>query len=360
MRRHADLDVPSRMKLCAEDIGNLPKFELHAHLNGCVPTSTVAAMCTEYGLTIPVGFDFPDDLRVTHPVKRFPDYFRPWQIFKQLPVGRKCLRSLVRAAIQALAADGVRYAELRYSISNVAHCNDVSLAEALDWTVDAFRLVATELPICPRLLISINRSEANDAFFVEMLDALKQVERGRIVAGLDLTGDEDLPVARHTSRYFRQAVDEFGLPSSLHAGEAGNADNVRWAITECRATRLGHALALATDPHLIDDLREHDVCVEVCLTSNRITGMGSRYSHHPIHTLIREAIPFVLGTDSPAVHSMSLSGELGFFLTAYGSMRELASTFDAARRFAFDPEAFQNAIPRNPFRQFQSSQDSGS
>jgi adenosine deaminase len=86
--------------------------------------------------------------------------------------------------------------------------------------------------------------------------------------------------------------------------------------------------------------------------------MGSRYLRHPIHTIMRESIPFVLGTDSPAVHSTPLSAELSLFLSAYGNLRDLASTFDAGQRFAFDPEAFKNAIPRNPIRELESAQNS--
>lgn len=93
--------------------------------------------------------------------------------------------------------------------------------------------------------------------------------------GLDLAGNEDITPPPETASLFRSAKDKYGLGITIHAGETGNADNIRNAIISYGADRIGHGTAVIRSPEIMDLIRELDICIEVCPISNRLTGAVS-------------------------------------------------------------------------------------
>lgn len=69
---------------------------------------------------------------------------------------------------------------------------------------------------------------------------------------MDLSGNENIPHSQELVRFFREAKEEYGLGVSIHAGETGNAENIRWAIEDCRAQRIGHGSAAHNNPKVLD------------------------------------------------------------------------------------------------------------
>ena len=75
------------------------------------------------------------------------------------------------------------------------------------------------------------------------------------------------------------------------------------------ATRIGHGVACATDPVLMDYMRENNISIESCLTSNYQTGTIKDLSVHPVKTFLANGLTVCLNTDDPAVENIELAGE---------------------------------------------------
>ncbi len=275
--------------MTVDALRRLPKVELHAHLNGCIGATTVTELIHEFGLDIPPAFRLPDDLQIVTLVRGFPEYFRPWQILKQLPPSRDCLERILTAVASEFDADGVRYAELRYSPSNIVRGCNVSLPVALAWLIEATHLANSSATATLRIVVSLNREESTPEYCDALVAHLRSAAASEYVVGVDLTGDEDKPVGKHTARYFRRAADELGLPCAIHAGETGRPSHVRWAIDDCKARRIGHGLGAIHDPSVLDAIRDADICIEACLTANQRTGFVEDLTLHPIHRFLDHA-----------------------------------------------------------------------
>ena len=320
----------------------LAKAELHAHLAGCIPTRAAQDLLRELQIDLPAGFDLEHDLSIDAPVPSLQDYFKPWLTLGKLPQGQACLAQMFRLALSALAIDGVVYAELRHSPFKVVRVNEVSFEVALQWAIEALEDAKTAIGgIDPRLILGIDRAQVDLAHIRAALHAFKTLGCPPQIVGLDVAGDEAFPIDHGLAKLLSEATEDLGLGVTIHAGEIGPPEHIRFAIEACGARRIGHGLSAVQSPPLLDLLKERDICVELCLRSNVLTSAVSSLQHHPIFTFIACDIPFVLCTDNPGIHAFSLSQEYRQFYELTGRADILESMF--ARQTTY---AFSNVIPR--------------
>ena len=131
-----------------------------------------------------------------------------------------------------------------------------------------------------------------------------------VVRAIGLGGDEtSIPAAAFTSAV--QDARRGGLGAVIHAGEFGPAAAVLDGVAALRPHRIGHGIAAARDPGVLGRLRRSGVTVDVCLSSNRITGALGRGHVHPLPSLLRAGVPITLATDDPALFGVTLAGEYG-------------------------------------------------
>lgn len=314
---------------------SLRKAELHAHLNGCIPTALAKELLREFSVRIPDGFNPETDLQITSPVSTLAEYFKPWYLLKLLPVGKTCLDRMVLEALRFLKADGIDYVELRNSPFSMARQNNISLEKCLDWLVDSLAVAAAEIGVDARLIPGLSRFDCTPEQGRALLDAIRATNNRGMIVGVDLSGDEDKPVDGKLARFFRRGKEEIGLGVTIHAGETFVAANVEWAVTECHADRLGHGLAAASEPRLLELLASRDVCVEVCLSSNILTGRVASIQQHPVGEFIASGVPFVLCTDNPSVHNIPLSGEYALFRERFPESTALDTMYDRQIKYSF-------------------------
>ncbi|GAB5514394.1 MAG: hypothetical protein Rhob2KO_21190 [Rhodopirellula baltica] len=246
---------------------------------------------------------------------------------------------MLRSAAKELASDGVSYAELRNSPFNIAEINSISLERTLErtleWLIESATRASEACAIDIRLIISLSRYNFDLDRANLLLSAIAAVSHGQRIVALDLSGDEDQPIPVESSSLFQRAKEELGLGVSVHAGETGNAKNVRWAVEVCHADRIGHGLAAIRDPRVLELLHSRDVCVEVCMHSNLMTGRLDSLEFHPVHSFIEASVPFVICTDNPQVHGVSLSDEYRLFVDATGRSDLITGMYDTQMKYAF-------------------------
>ena len=122
---------------------------------------------------------------------------------------------------------------------------------------------------------------------------------------------------RSFSGLFRRGR-QAGLRLSIHAGEIGDARNVRTAILKWGADRIGHGVRAHRDRSVLRLALRRRVPFEMCLTSNRDTGAWRRPETHPIARLVREGLRVTLNTDDPAASAIDLTHECRLAVTALG------------------------------------------
>jgi adenosine deaminase len=163
--------------------------------------------------------------------------------------------------------------------------------------------------------------------------------RSRGVVAFGIGGDEAGGPAKLFPDIFREARD-LGLHGVAHAGEACGPESIRDAVELLGAERIGHGLTAIYDAEVMALLRERQIPVEVCPSSNVSTGLIERFEDHPLPRLLEAGLVVTLNSDDPAMFGTSLQGE---FLEAARcfefSRATLASLYQNAVRASFLNEA---------------------
>ena len=313
---------------------NLPKLDLHRHLEGSLRLDTIIDIARRHSITIPASFHAFVQVQPDDPLT-FHNFLSKFQHLRQIYRSPEVIARVTAEAVQDAAADGLHYLELRFTPIALARMQGYSLGEVMDWvTVSAWQ-AAEANPIKVRLIVSVNRHEP-----VELAEKVARLAAERIgqgVVGLDLAGNEAEFSAAPFVGVFREA-SQSGLHITAHAGEWGGAFNVRQAIECLGAERIGHGVRVIEDPLVMDLARERGTVLEVCLTSNYQSGVVPALSDHPLARLLNAGLAVTLNTDDPGISGITLTDEYRLALEDLGlPPAELIGCVLSAARAAFLP-----------------------
>ena len=155
----------------------------------------------------------------------------------------------------------------------------------------------------------------------------------RNVVALGIGGDESRGAPELFREVFAFAADH-GLHLTAHAGETTPPESI-WGALNLGAERIGHGLTAAHDAELLEELAQRQIPVEICMTSNVLTGACPRLQDHPVRQYFDQGLMLTLNTDDPAMFHTSLSREYAIAQKTFGfseeQLRELArNSFEAS------------------------------
>ena len=161
------------------------------------------------------------------------------------------------------------------------------------------------------------RGNGNDEANYETVELTKKylVEDGGVTA-LDLAGAEALYPTSNYANLFKRAR-EYGIPFTIHAGEADGAESVKYAI-EFGAKRIGHGVRINEDKTVQELVKEKGIFLEMCPTSNRQTHAIEDMSNYPFMDYLNEGIKVTLNTDDMAIEGITLAKEYDYMKKEYG------------------------------------------
>jgi adenosine deaminase len=317
-------------------INKLEKGELHVHLNGVLNTEFVKKILEEENCTIPDDFDVNVDLSRTAPSTSLSEYLKPWRVLRLFPKSRDTFRILLKHAFANLLAANIKFVELRSTVLYVALLNGIDITTALKWFVEDVDEISSTFGIRAGLILTVTRGDYAETHLHGLLKAYRELGQPPSVVGLDLAGDEEIEVPNNLSKLFASAKLEFGLGITIHAGETGKVENIKQAVEEFHADRIGHGTAAGQSIESMDLLRKFDVCVEVCPISNRLTGAVRADETHPLIQFIENGVPFVICSDNPGIHACNLNDDyLEFLKESKNNIQLLNEMFDRQSKYSF-------------------------
>jgi adenosine deaminase/aminodeoxyfutalosine deaminase len=154
------------------------------------------------------------------------------------------------------------------------------------------------------------------------------------VVAFGIGGSETRGPAELFGDVFAFAKSE-GLHLVAHAGEGTSAQSIRAAL-EIGAERIGHGISAIEDAALMRELRERNIPLEICITSNLVTGVVKRVEDHPVRRLFDAGVPITLNTDDPAMFRCTLAGEYELAMRRFGFTKgELRQVAENSFRYSF-------------------------
>lgn len=282
------------------DYRQLPKIELHLHLDCSLSYKVVqqinpAITEEEYRSSFvapPKCSDLNDYL--TRAVKGF-----------ELMQTREQLRLVTLDLFEQLKADQVIYAEIRFApLLHIA--GGLDPATVVQTVNDAVSEGIRATGVQAGLILCTLR-HYNEAQSMETIRLAEQF-KGTHVLGFDIAGDEaGYPVTAHIKAF--ELAHELGIPCTAHAGEAAGPASVKDTLQSFHPSRIGHGVRSAEDIGLLDQLKAHDIHLEVCPTSNVQTNVVDTIRDHPVDRIYRHGVSMSLNTDCRTISDVNLSGE---------------------------------------------------
>ena len=288
------------------DLRTLAKVDLHRHLEGCVRLDTVIDLARQHGAELPAWT--PEELApfalCTEPVGSLEEALARFAIFQQSFRSYAAATRIASEAVEDLAADHVHLAELRFSPDFLCSPAGLDWDGALEAILEGLA-VAEDLDVTVGLIAIASRDFGEDSARRTVDWALRHRER---LVGFDVAGPE-VGYRPGTFADVLRPIADAGLGLTVHYGESGPPDYPREAIEALRPARLGHGVSVAWDPEVTALARDTAVALEMCPTSNWLTGAVARREDHPSLRLLLEGVRVTLNTDNPGLMAIDLTNE---------------------------------------------------
>ena len=244
----------------------IPKIDLHRHLEGSLRLSTLR----DIGRTHNFDIKGTDYLRPLVQVQEdepytFENFLSKFTTLREFYRSPEVIARITAEAIEDAALDNVRYLELRFTPVALSRAEEFPLGEVMDWVIHAVHEAEKVNGVITRLIASVNRHESLE--LAEEVIALSVDRRDKGIVGIDLAGSEANFPATPFISLFKEAR-QAGLHTTIHAGEWGGPQNVREAIEDFQAERIGHGVRVMEDSAVVDLARQRGAVFEVCITSN--------------------------------------------------------------------------------------------
>lgn len=276
------------------DLKKIPKIELHVHLDGSLNIDKISEITKEDKKVLEEKMTAGEKLSS---LKDYLDKFDYAVSLLQIP---DLIRKLASSLREDLIKDNVIYAEVRYA--PLKHIAYISMDEFIDIVYEELnkdKKLKVKLILC----MMRNDSKLNNMKVINL--AKKHLKKE--VVGIDLAGDEDSYPTKDFKDLFDYA-NELKIPITIHSGESTNYKEVEAALN-MHAKRIGHGIRSIDNFDLINKLKDNNILLELCPTSNVQTNSVDIYKNHPIKLFSLLGVTYSINTDNRLVSEIDLSRE---------------------------------------------------
>lgn len=290
----------------AEFIRQLPKVELHVHLEGSIQPATLLTLAQRNSVTLPA-----DDVAGLQRWYRFTNFKHFIEIYLTISAcicTPEDIELIARDFLQNQAAQNIRYSEVTFTpYTHFSTNRRIPFDEQFDALSRARAWGARELGTRCNWVFDIARNVRPLEHALTVADwAIRGKDAG--VVGFGLGGLE----AGNPPELFVEAfalARAAGLAAVPHAGEIAGAESVRGAIELLQAQRIGHGVRCLEDAALVELLRARQIPLEVCPTSNVCLGVAPSFAEHPLPRLLAAGLYVTLNSDDPPMFNTTLTDE---------------------------------------------------
>lgn len=325
----------------------MPKAELHLHLDGSMRPETALELARQRR---PDGLPAQLDLATMRAALVAPprcrdqaELLRAFDLPVALLQDAEALERCMRELVEDVAGDGTRYAEIRWAPS--LHLErGLSLGDGIAAVARGAAEGRRASGVEVRLIVVALRTHAVDTAVEVARVAVGFLAEG--VVGFDLAGIEEAAPDPRAFELAFAVARAGGLGITCHAGEWGGAAQVRAALA-VQPWRLAHGAPAIDDAELVAELRERDLTLDLCPTSNLQAGIGREDEAAPLPRLLRAGVPVTISTDDRTVSDLTLVRELSRSMTGLGlTPAEILGCMRRAYRVAFlhHDEALRGAL----------------
>jgi len=328
---------------------NLPKTEIHCHLEGAIRTRTIIEVAREYNLELP---SFQEDelngrLKVLDQLSDLHAVLEAFGIFQNSITSPDVVERIARELFEDAARQNIKLFEARFSPDWAFSGHHLNWDEALDGLLRAKERAEREFDMAIGYIAITSRSRGPGSCAKTVDWAIRHRDH---ILGIDLADSErDFPIEAFTPSI--RKAREAGLKVTIHTGEDTPASFVVDTIQLANPDRIGHGIHIIEDMAAVQLVKERGITLEVNPWSNYLTNAVRTIEEHPLKKLFDLGLRVTINSDDPEVLDTNLNNEYRIAHEVLGmSMDEIAACNRYAFEASFLPEHQKSRIWKKYFQ----------
>ena len=282
-----------------DTVQSMPKIDLHCHLDGSLTFESARKI---------LGREVaPEELQAEERCRDLAEYLKKFDIPIACLKTAGALKTAAKDFLLDAAKENICYIETRFAPLHSAG-EGLGSREAVEAVLEGLKEAADICRVRYGVIVCAMRHHSQEDSLRMLKDCREFLGEG--VCAADLAGDEASYPMKNYTELFREAK-KLGYPFTIHAGECGNAENIRDAV-ECGAARIGHGIAMSGRPDIQKLCAEKRIGIEMCPVSNIQTRAAASPETYPLREFLDAGLLATLNTDNRTVSRTSITREMEF------------------------------------------------
>ena len=308
----------------------MPKVELHVHLQGATQPATLLQLAQRHHIPLPA--QTLEDMRRWYSFRDFDHFIDVYDLICECFRTGEDIELAFREFCVGQAAQNIRYTEVTFTPPRRIVWSEqlAALQRGRDWARE-------ELGIIVNVILDIPREHDADVGNL-IADWVIDGAQDGVVVALGLGGPEVGNLAARFAEAFDR-VRAAGISTVLHAGEHVGPESIWDALHNGHSARIGHGVRCLEDPVLVAHLRDQQIPLEICPTSNVLLKVCKTLDDHPLPRLMEAGLLVTINSDDPPMFNITLTDELIQCANTFGwDAARMEQLTLGALRVAFYPE----------------------
>jgi adenosine deaminase len=303
-------------------LSELPKVDLHVHLDGCIKPATLIRLAEQQGYNLPSNdvIDLLSYLQVSEDCTSLTDYLAKFNFVLPFLQTKEALEQVAFEVVQQAAEHRIKYIEVRFA-PQLHRDHGMTAEETIFYVIQGLRRGEEHFDVKARVIAICMRNHSIAANLEVVEAASLFIDKGLVA--VDLAGDESAYPAALSREVFALA-GKLGIPVTIHAGEAAGPENIEEAVLNLGACRIGHGVRLKENVRVMEFIRNQKIPLELCPTSNIQTKAVTGWDAYPLREYFDQGIVCTVNTDNPGVSGTNITKEYRVIAEKFGfTLREI-------------------------------------
>lgn len=330
-------------------VDKIVKAELHRHLELCLRPDTIWELAPRFGIQLKSQREFQDRFMILEPMKDLGAVLNKFLDTQKLLASPEILERIsFEVCEDAYKNENIRILELRYAPTFIEMGHQMSYDQIHQAILRGIARAESTYPIAVGLVCIIQRilpvKDSKKVFDFVMANKDTFV-------GMDLADNEEGFDSKPFAPHFL-AAKKAGIGITVHSGEAPHPKAPKWvmdAVEVLGAERIGHGVQIYRDENVMQIIRDREIVLELCPTSNMLTNAVPNLKDHPLKQLFDFGIKVTVNTDDPGIFNTNLNREYRIAHEIIGmSHEDLEACAQTAAERSFIPLAKRKKVWPKP------------
>ncbi|MCP4218349.1 MAG: adenosine deaminase [bacterium] len=309
--------------MSSNELRKLPKVELHRHLDGSVRFDTIKELAKYHALDLRVRSEeeLLEKTKIKEPMNNLQEVLDAFWTTQKVLCSYEAIKRVTFENVEDAFRDGVKLLELRFAPVFIAHKKQLAFDEIFEGVLDgisegmeSYEIQVGLIHIIPRPLEPHRHADSNNEFLRYRGGGHTNAHR---LCGFDLADSEtETDPADFVSLV--QTAREAGVGITIHTGENSDAQYVQRALDAYTPRRIGHGIKIAGNRDVMERVKEENIHLEICPTSNWLTRSVETVESHPLGELYRAGVSVSINSDDPHLMDIDLVTEYQLAQRCFG------------------------------------------